>query len=50
MVVGWAKAKLRSREGRSREKRKGDREKEGKKTTRNKGMTSGSIPCYIRAE
>lgn len=37
--------------GRSREKRKGDREKEGKKKpTRNKGMTSSSIPCYIRAE
>lgn len=37
MVVGWAKAKLRSREGRSREKRKGDREKEGKKNNKKQG-------------
>lgn len=51
--VGGGISKTEKATGRSRERRKGERErkKEGKKkTTGNKGMTSSNIPCYIRAE
>lgn len=32
------------------ERGKGQRKNRGKKITGNKGMTSSSVPCYIRAE
>lgn len=53
MGIGGGISKTEKATGRSRERRKGEKERErkrGKKKTGNKGMTSSSIPCYIRAE